>query len=91
MVRIYSLLDKKVPCFTPPYHAPSDGVALRNLSTIVTDPKSQLCLYAGDYDLYYLGDMDENLGQLIPCNPPRIVMSLLNLKISLEANHERID
>lgn len=87
MARLYSLLDKKVPCYHPPYHAPSDGVACRNLCDLVTDPKSQLCRYASDYDLYFVGEMSETSGVVTPATPPQLVISLVNLKITMEGVH----
>lgn len=61
-MRLYSVRDKGVNAFLPPFVSPADGSAIRSFMDAVNDPKHEFGRHASDYDLYRLGDFDETIG-----------------------------
>lgn len=76
--KIYSVYDQKAEVFHSPFYLTTHGEAERQFQTAVNDPKTQFSVYPEDFDLYYLGEYDDNKGQFV------------NLKKSPEHMHKAI-
>lgn len=62
---LYSVKDIATDSFGAVFEAPTDAVAMRLISQLqATDTQSLLSLYASDYQLFRLGMIDRDTGQL---------------------------
>lgn len=63
-LQIYSIFDKKVGAYKPPFHAVHVAEATRSMQMVLEDSKSLLAKFPGDYALYLLGTMDTANGSI---------------------------
>lgn len=68
-MKLYSVRDKAVNAFMPPFVSPADGSAIRSFMDAVNDPKHEFGRHASDYDLYRLGDFDDVDGMFVRTDP----------------------
>lgn len=86
LLKMFSIRDSKGEIFNPPYYAKTHGEALRSFKTLSNDPKSTINQYPEDFDLYFLGEYDDQTGKLKPNDTPQhiekavTVMSEKNLQ-----------
>ncbi|AXH78084.1 MAG: nonstructural protein [Microviridae sp.] len=61
---IVSVRDAAAEVFNRPFFVPHRNVALRDFTDEVNreDPSNQLNKHPGDFDLYLLGEFDDNTG-----------------------------
>lgn len=62
MLKIFSIRDAKCETFNTPFYQKTHGEAERNFHKLVQDDKSTINQFPEDYDLYYLGEYDDNTG-----------------------------
>lgn len=66
--KLYAIRDQ-LSTYKAPFIMPNDKVAEREFKAIVNDSKSGM-YYAPEYfDLYYIGEFDDNTGDLKPNKP----------------------
>lgn len=63
-MKLYSLFDKRTEKFMAPQVKINNGHALRDLETIVKDKNSLVHLFPNDFEMWYLGFMEEDTGIL---------------------------
>ncbi|AXH74004.1 MAG: nonstructural protein [Microviridae sp.] len=68
--KMFSIYDQKSGTFHVPFFKPTHGEAERDFRSAVNDPKSTLNQYPDDFDLYYLGEYDSNVGKFAPLDSP---------------------
>lgn len=79
--KVLSLLDRGAKAFQKPVFVAGIGVATRELGTQVNDPQGgNLYLYADDYDMYELGEFDDEFGTFELLKQPKLLMCLSELK-----------
>jgi len=66
---VYSVYDHKACCFSNPFVAPNNNVALRSFHQASTDENSEISKYPNDYSLFNLGSFNDETGALTPLNP----------------------
>lgn len=66
-MKILSLYDKKAERYSKPFYAQNLAVATRDFAIACKEDKSPMAMFPNDIELCYLGDFDENNGQIIPC------------------------
>lgn len=71
MLKIYSIRDSKTQTFNTPFYQKTHGEAERNFSKAVTDSKTTISQYPEDFDLYYLGEYNDNEGKHSPLDTPQ--------------------
>jgi len=59
---VYSVFDKKAGIYSPPFYAPHNEIAMRNVSMAARNLESQLGQYPADFALYRLGYFDDESG-----------------------------
>lgn len=79
---VFSVLDKAVGAFLPPFYCRSQGEALRSFAEAANDPK-RFQKYASDYVLMRLGEYDDGSG-LFSCGEPIRVVSALECLVESE-------
>lgn len=61
-MRLYSYYDKQAETFSQPLVQHTDGIAIRNFQEAVNNPEMVFHKFPDDFELYYLGDLDESTG-----------------------------
>lgn len=72
--RIYAIRDTKAECFHNPFYQATHGEAERAFRTAVNDDKTTINKYPEDFDLYYLGEYDDNTGKMQPLDTPQHII-----------------
>lgn len=70
-LKIMAIHDAKVQAFAQPFYARSTGEGMREFENIFssTDPRAKDSNYQkhpGDFNLYEIGEFDDETGELIP-------------------------
>lgn len=74
ILRLYSVYDKVAQTFSAPQQDINDATAIRNFTNGINRPNdcgehNMLYKYPDDYELYYLGDIDDSTGHFsVPDN-----------------------
>lgn len=70
--QIYALRDEKTEAFMRPFHAHSEGHAIRILTNLYRDsePTADFKAYPSDFSLYHLGLWNDLNGELEGIVPP---------------------
>jgi len=69
MLQIFSVRDTAAEAFLPPFTMNSRGAAIRAFTDAVNGGNNQFTAHAGDYNLFHIGDFDEDLGVVTPSEP----------------------
>lgn len=82
ITEVYSIHDKGVNAFSPPFFARARGEALRSFMQACNDERHTIHNYPLDYSLCYLGLFDDASGILTPAphGPERILGATEALK-----------
>jgi hypothetical protein len=64
--KMYSVFDKKAQIYGTPFVTANENLALRSFSRVANDPTHDICLFPDDFTLVYLGEFDEDTGQITP-------------------------
>lgn len=72
-MKLYSVKDKAVQAFMVPFTAAADGAAIRSFMDAINDTKHDFGRHAEDYDLYRLGDFNEQDGVFVVSDPVKLV------------------
>lgn len=77
--KAFSIRDSKGMCYLTPFFKKSLGEAERDFMTLVNDERSMVAKYPDDYDLWYLGEFDDDLGTLASLQTPQHVAKAISL------------
>lgn len=83
-MKIFSIRDQKAEAFENIFLQNTNGQAERYFTSLVNDPKTLIAMYPADYDLYFIGDYDQQTGKIKPCETPQHLISAVQLKGSLQ-------
>lgn len=64
--KIYSVFDIKAASYAQPFFSQSHATAIRAFSGAVNDPGTMLNKHPEDFTLNYMGEFDDQTGELIP-------------------------
>ena len=64
----YSIYDVKEKKYNFPMFVSNELVAIRNIQAAM-QPGSMLMMFPNDYELYYIGEYDDETGLIAPCEP----------------------
>jgi len=81
ILKIFTIKDSKAEIYMQPFFQKTIGEAERSFTTLAQDQKSTVSMYPEDYDLYYLGEMDDQTGKIQSLDTPSHVVKACNLKI----------
>lgn len=59
-----AVFDKKTGLYDPPFVARHIGEAIREWEIVCKDTKTRYGLHNGDYELYHIGDFNEENGHI---------------------------
>jgi len=73
MLVLCAVLDTKVGSFSPPFTCKSRGEAIRSFEDACRDDKMPFKAHPGDYQLFLIGNFDDNSGLLAGDKPDRLI------------------
>lgn len=89
-MNLYSVKDNKVGIYQRPFVSVNDAEASRELHRAVQDNTLQLSMYAEDFDLYYIGKIDDNSGKITQKETePRFVVGAISFKKIVETEGKK--
>lgn len=87
--KIFAIRDNKVSAYLRPFVEPNEIQAVRGLQVALADEKIQLSMFPEDFDLYFLGEMDEITGVITPSEPPKFIVSAVSCKKMFEQQENK--
>jgi len=82
-LKVFSVRDSKAGCFNVPFFQKSHGEAERSFSMLLQDDKSMISKYPDDFDLYYVGDFDDQDGVFNALETPQHVVKAVALRTAI--------
>jgi len=79
-LKLFSIRDSKGDFYQAPFAQKTHGEAERTFHGLVNDPKTNLFNYPEDYDLYYMGEFNDNTGKLSVLDTPQHLQKAANVK-----------
>lgn len=76
MTQAYSVFDRAVRAYLPPFFARSRGEAIRSFSDAVNDAKHQFHVHAADYSLWQVAVFDDASGVCESMEPERVITAV---------------
>lgn len=70
--RGYSIRDAKADSFALPFYVKLEGEALRHFQGLVNDDRTTISKFPEDFDLYFVGEFDQNTGKFEPVVPVHV-------------------
>jgi len=67
--KIFAIRDIKAGNYATPFFMPSNGLAIRAFSDLVSDPKTTINRHPDDFQLFVIGEYDDNSGEIISTKP----------------------
>lgn len=68
LVRMYSVYDRVAQVYAEPFTAVNDATAVRAFTIAQSSPESMLYASPADFQLWYLGSMDNTDGEILCCD-----------------------
>ena len=65
LIRLYSVYDRVAQVYADPFSSPNDATAARSFTLAQSSPDTMLYSSPQDYQLWYLGSLDNNSGELL--------------------------
>jgi hypothetical protein len=79
VLKVFSIHDQKAEAYNTPFFQKTKGEALRNFTTGVNDPKTTLNQYPEDFDLWEMGDWDDQTGKFEPYETPKHIAKAIEM------------
>ena len=68
LIRLYSVFDRVASVFADPFSSPNDATAARSFTLAQSSPDTMLFSSPQDFQLWYIGCLDNNAGELHSCD-----------------------
>lgn len=78
---VCAVRDRAVNAFNRPIYVPTVGVAIRSFTDEVNRKDSELANHPEDYDLYELGQWDDETGVYTPLEVSRVITRAQDIAI----------
>lgn len=79
IIKVYSIFDKKAETYGPPFFMLKEQMAVRAFSDISNDMSTMLSKHPEDYELYEIGEYNDNTAD-IKQNSKRFIVNALSVK-----------
>lgn len=70
LIRLYSVYDRVAQVYAEPFSAVNDATAVRSFTIAQSSPESMLYASPTDFQLWYLGSLDNSSGELLSHDDP---------------------
>lgn len=77
--KAYSIRDSKSEVYNTPFFQQSNAEAIRSFDKLVKDQSSMVAQYPDDYDLYLIGDYDDQTGTIQGLDTPLHIQKAVHL------------
>lgn len=71
--KVCAVRDRAVDGYGQPIFVVAQGQAIRSFIDEINNRESSMFNHPEDYDLYFLGDYDDDTGLLVACTPPKML------------------
>jgi len=78
-LKMYSVRDAKAEVYNAPFYKRSHGEAERDFLNAIRDDKNPNSKFPEDFDLFYLGEYNDQTGLVTPLNTPQHVVKAVDL------------
>lgn len=78
--KMYAIRDSKAETYFNPFYSGTQGEAERQFAAVTNDPKSTICQFPDDFDLFHIGEYDTNTGKLNALDTPSHIIKANALK-----------
>lgn len=75
-MKIYAIKDNAIEAYGQPIFVRAQGQAVRSFTDECKNTESQLHKHPADYDLYYIGEYDDETGRITPAEPERVARAI---------------
>lgn len=79
-LKMYSIRDLKGAYYNAPFFSRSHGEAERSFERVARDTQSTINQYPSDYDLYCVGEFDDQTATITPKSAPEFIMNAVQFK-----------
>lgn len=80
ILKVFSIRDAKSEIFMTPFFQKTHGEAERTFKEAVKNENSLISKYPEDYDLYFLGEYDDQSGKMEILDTPQHLIKAIALK-----------
>lgn len=77
-VKMYSVYDVKAKVHQYPFQSHNNFTAMRTFQATIQKADTMLAAYPEDFNLYLLGEFDDNSGIIVPMEKPEYVCPALD-------------
>lgn len=70
LIRLYSIYDRVARVYSDPFVSVNDATASRTFTLALSNHETLRFTCPEDYQLWYLGSMDNNSGEILSSDPP---------------------
>lgn len=70
LIRLYSIFDRVARVYADPFVSINDATAARSFTLAQSSPDTMLYASPADYQLWYIGSLDNNSGELLSYDDP---------------------
>ena len=70
LIRLYSVFDRVARVYADPFVSPNDATAARAFSIAQSSPDTMLYASPQDFQLWYIGSLDNASGELLSYDAP---------------------
>lgn len=70
LIRLYSIRDRVAGVYADPFVSVNDATAARTFNLALSNSDTLRFTCPEDYQLWYLGSMDNYTGEILSCDPP---------------------
>lgn len=78
-LKAFSIRDAKVEAYSPPTFLASHGHAEREFHKRANDKATDIGQFPADFDLYYMGDYDDQTGKFHSLDTPQHLVKAVDL------------
>lgn len=78
-LKAFTIRDTKGEVFNTPFFQKTHGEAERSFKSLLNDQQSMVAKYPEDYDLYYIGEYDDQSGQLLGLDTPQHIVKAIQI------------
>lgn len=80
----FAVYDRAAQAYSAPFYQHTRGLGERMFADLVVDPQSQVSKHPGDYELFCVGEFDNETGELSSADKPLLLVTgpqVLSLKV----------
>lgn len=78
-LKMFTIRDSKAEIFNTPFYAHTHGEAERQFQRLAKDQTSMLSQFPEDYDLYHVGEYDDQTGKIETHDSPQHMIKAVNV------------